>query len=286
MTAEPISLACATARAYDFLIVGGGSAGCVLAERLTSQLGLRVLIIDRRPPIGGNAYDHLDEHGVMVHRYGPHIFHTNSLEILDYLSQFTQWRPYEHRVLAQVDGQLLPIPINLTTINGLFGLQLDAAGDAALPCRARVARDRDQEFARRRDQPGGRRALPQVLRRLHPQAMGRDASLLDRSVTSRVPTRTDDDDRYFQDRYQCMPLHGYTRMFERMIAHEHIDFLPQADFAQVRPPGRCRSRGSARAHGVRGRHRWLGITLLAKCSAAAETVALAAADRDFAGPLP
>jgi UDP-galactopyranose mutase len=234
MTSKPISLARATVRAYDFLIVGGGFAGSVLAERLASQLGLRVLIIDRRPHIGGNAYDHLDDHGVMVHRYGPHIFHTNSRKILDYLSQFTQWRPYEHRVLAHVDGQLLPIPINLTTINSLFGLRLDTAGA--------------QRFLAERASPGieikssrdvvisqvGEELYRKFFEGYTRKQWGRDASLLDRSVTSRVPTRTDEDDRYFQDRYQCMPLHGYTRMFERMIAHEHIDFLPCADFAQVK----------------------------------------------------
>ncbi|MGK6306876.1 UDP-galactopyranose mutase [Variovorax sp. DT-64] len=234
MTSKPISLARATVRAYDFLIVGGGFAGSVLAERLASQLGLRVLIIDRRPHIGGNAYDHLDEHGVMVHRYGPHIFHTNSRKILDYLSQFTQWRPYEHRVLAHVDGQLLPIPINLTTINGLFGLRLDTAGA--------------QRFLAERASPGieikssrdvvisqvGEELYRKFFEGYTRKQWGRDASLLDRSVTSRVPTRTDDDDRYFQDRYQCMPLHGYTRMFERMIAHEQIDFLPCADFSQLK----------------------------------------------------
>ena len=109
---------------FDFLIVGAGFAGCVLAERLAEGSGKRVLVCDTRPHIGGNAYDHYDDEGLLVHKYGPHIFHTNSQPVFDYLSRFTDWRPYEHRVLASVDGQLLPIPINLDTVNRLYGLNL------------------------------------------------------------------------------------------------------------------------------------------------------------------
>src|SRR5436190_2789397 len=109
---------------FDYLIVGAGFAGRVVAERLASQAGKKVLLCDRRPHVGGNAYDHYDDAGVLVHRYGPHIFHTNAARVFEYLSQFTAWRPYEHRVLASVDGQLLPIPINRTTINRLYGLDL------------------------------------------------------------------------------------------------------------------------------------------------------------------
>src|SRR5919112_4212310 len=111
---------------YDYLIVGAGFAGSVLAERLASQAGKKVLICDRRPHIAGNAYDHYNDDGVLVHKYGPHIFHTNSLEVFEYLSQFTKWRDYQHRVLASVDGTLVPFPINLDTINALYGLNLTA----------------------------------------------------------------------------------------------------------------------------------------------------------------
>ena len=111
---------------FDWLIVGAGFAGSVLAERLASQRNERVLLIDRRPHIGGNAYDRYDDAGVLMHQYGPHIFHTNSEAVFEYLSQFTRWRPYEHRVLAEVDGALLPIPINLDTVNRLYGLSLDS----------------------------------------------------------------------------------------------------------------------------------------------------------------
>src|SRR5262245_58490730 len=107
---------------FDWLVVGAGFAGSVLAERLANDADQKVLVIDRRMHIGGNAYDHYNDDGILVHRYGPHIFHTNSTAIIQYLSQFTRWRPYQHRVLASVDGQLVPLPINLDTINRLYGL--------------------------------------------------------------------------------------------------------------------------------------------------------------------
>ena len=109
---------------FDWLIVGAGFAGSVLAERLASQRGETVLIVDRRNHVGGNAFDFYDDAGILVHRYGPHIFHTNSQQIVNYLSNFTPWRPYEHRVLSRVDGKLLPIPINLDTINWLYDLDI------------------------------------------------------------------------------------------------------------------------------------------------------------------
>src|SRR5919199_5064453 len=111
---------------FDYLVVGAGFAGATIAERLAADAGKKVLICDRRPHIGGNAYDLYDDHGILVHKYGPHIFHTNSKDVFDYLSRFTAWRPYQHRVKACVDGMLLPIPINLDTINQLYGLSLTA----------------------------------------------------------------------------------------------------------------------------------------------------------------
>src|SRR5690606_41989940 len=116
---------------FDCLIVGAGFAGSVLAERLAADSNQRALLIDRRPHVGGNAFDHYNDDGILVHRYGPHVFHTNAPHVAAYLSRFTQWRPYEHRVLAQVDGMLVPIPINRTTINRLYGLDLVPAEAAA-----------------------------------------------------------------------------------------------------------------------------------------------------------
>ncbi|WP_458129781.1 UDP-galactopyranose mutase [Pseudomonas sp. Z2-11] len=219
---------------YDYLIVGAGFAGSVLAERLAEGLGKRVLLVDRRDHIGGNAYDHLDEAGVLVHRYGPHIFHTNAQRIVDYLSRFTEWRPYEHRVLAQVDEHRVPIPINLTTLNTLFGLSMDEAqAEAFLAQRAEpVESIRTSEDVVINQI--GRELYEKFFRGYTRKQWGLDPSQLDKSVTSRVPTRTNTDDRYFTDEFQMMPLHGYTRMFERMLAHPNIDILLATDFKEVR----------------------------------------------------
>ncbi|WP_434652745.1 UDP-galactopyranose mutase [Pseudomonas sp. R3-56] len=219
---------------YDYLIVGAGFAGSVLAERLAEGLGKRVLLVDRRDHIGGNAYDHLDEAGVLVHRYGPHIFHTNAQRIVDYLSRFTEWRPYEHRVLAQVDEHRVPIPINLTTLNRLFGLSMDEAqAEAFLAQRAEpVESIRTSEDVVINQI--GRELYEKFFRGYTRKQWGLDPSQLDKSVTSRVPTRTNTDDRYFTDEFQMMPLHGYTRMFERMLAHPNIDILLATDFKEVR----------------------------------------------------
>jgi UDP-galactopyranose mutase len=218
---------------FDYLIVGAGFAGSVLAERLAAGSGKKVLICDRRPHVGGNAYDHYNDAGVLVHKYGPHIFHTNSREVFEYLSRFTEWRPYEHRVQAHVDGQHVPIPINLDTINKLYGLSLTSF--------------EVEEFFRKVAEPVesvrtsedvvvskvGRELYEKFFRNYTRKQWGLDPSELDASVTSRVPTRTNRDDRYFTDTYQAMPLHGYTRMFERMLDHPNIKIMLNTDYREI-----------------------------------------------------
>jgi len=207
---------------FDHLIVGAGFAGCVLAERLATQLGRRVLLCDKRPHIGGNAYDHYDAHGILVHKYGPHIFHTDSPKIFRYLSLFTAWRPYEHRVLASVDGKLLPFPINVDTVNGLYGL--DMCAEELAGYFARVA----EPFAHARTSEEavvgkiGRDLYEKFFRNYTRKQWGLDPSQLDASVAARVPARANHDDRYFTDEFQAMPLHGYTRLFENMLDHPNI----------------------------------------------------------------
>ncbi|WP_144434774.1 UDP-galactopyranose mutase, partial [Pseudomonas syringae] len=219
---------------YDYLIVGAGFAGSVVAERLAQGLGRNVLLIDRRPHIAGNAYDHPDAAGVLVHRYGPHIFHTNAQRIVDYLSRFTEWRPYEHRVLAKVDGQLVPIPINLTTLNKLYGLSMTSEqAEVFLAERAEpVATIRTSEDVVVNQI--GRTLYEKFFRGYTRKQWGLDPSSLDKSVTSRIPTRTNEDDRYFIDTFQMMPRDGYTRMFEQMLDHPRIDLLLDTDFKAVR----------------------------------------------------
>lgn len=219
---------------YDWLIVGAGFAGSVLAERLARGRGDKVLLIDRRPHVGGNAYDCYNDAGVLIHQYGPHIFHTNSKQIFDYLSRFTAWRPYEHRVLADVDGMLLPIPINLDTVNRLYGLQLTSEqlerwfAARAEPV-AEIRTSEDVVVSR-----VGRELYERFFRGYTRKQWGVDPAELDKSVTARVPTRTSRDDRYFEDAFQSMPANGYTKMFERMLDHPNIEIMLSAEFAQVR----------------------------------------------------
>lgn len=221
--------------AYDYLIVGCGYAGSVLAERLASQHGARILMIDKRDHIGGNAYDERDEAGILIHRYGPHIFHTNSDEVFNYLSRFTQWRPYEHRVLATVRDRLVPIPINRTTLNRLFdaGLKTDEDAAAFLAARAEpvdeVRTSEDVVIS-----AVGRELYELFFRGYTRKQWGLDPSELDKSVTARIPTRTNTDDRYFTDKHQAMPAEGYTAMFQRMLDHPLIDISLGTDFRDVR----------------------------------------------------
>jgi UDP-galactopyranose mutase len=220
---------------YDYLIVGAGFAGSVLAERLASQHGARVLLIDRRPHVGGNAYDEPNEAGILYHKYGPHIFHTNSDQVWDYLSRFTEWRPYEHRVRAVVRDKLVPIPINRTTLNELFDLDLETDEEAAdyLASRAEPVED----IKTSEDvviNAVGRELYELFFQGYTRKQWGLDPSQLDKQVTSRIPTRTNTDDRYFSDTHQAMPLHGYTRMFENMLDHPLIEVRTGVDFRDVR----------------------------------------------------
>lgn len=225
---------------YDWLIVGAGFAGSVLAERIASVRRERVMLIDRRPHVGGNAYDHRDAAGVLIHKYGPHIFHTNAKSVFDHLSRFTRWRPYEHRVLARVRSprtgaeMLVPMPINLDTINSLYGLSLsESEVEAWMASRA----EQVPEIRTSEDvvvSKVGRELYELFFQGYTRKQWALDPSELDKSVTARVPTRTNRDDRYFTDSFQAMPLEGYTRMFERMVTHPNITLRLGVDYRQVR----------------------------------------------------
>ena len=219
---------------YDYLIVGAGFAGCVLAERLASQLGKKVLMIDRRSHIGGNAYDSIDENGIRIHHYGPHLFHTNDDSIIKYLSQFTSWYQYEHRVLASVNGSLVPMPVNRTTVNTLFGLNFTTDDEV----RAFYEREKESiSFIRNSEDvvvsKVGRRLYNLLYKGYTTKHWGVEPSHLAPSVCGRLPIRTNTNDRYFDDRFQMMPAHGYTEMFNNMTIHPLISVEINTDFKDI-----------------------------------------------------
>ena len=218
---------------YDYFVVGAGLAGAVLAERLAHGMGKRVLLIDKRDHVGGNTFDYHDAAGILVHKYGPHIFHTNSNEVVQYLSKFTEWRDYEHRVLASVNGQLLPIPINLDTINRMYGLTLDAAGMQAFlagRCETPASIRTSEDIVVSRV---GRELYETFFRNYTRKQWGLDPSELDASVAGRIPVRFDRDDRYFTDTFQAMPRDGFTRMFERMLDSKNITVKTGVNYAEM-----------------------------------------------------
>jgi UDP-galactopyranose mutase len=218
---------------FDYLVVGAGLAGATLAERLASQSGKKILLVDKRNHIGGNTYDYFDNEGILVHKYGPHIFHTNSKEVFDYLGQFTAWRPYEHRVLASVDGMHVPIPINLNTLNQLYNLHLNSSEvDSFLASKA----EKKKQILTSEDvvvNRVGKELYEKFFKGYTKKQWDLDPSELDASVTARIPVRNNRDDRYFTDTFQAMPLHGYTKMFETMLHHPNIKVMLNTDYKEI-----------------------------------------------------
>lgn len=218
---------------FDYLVVGSGLAGSVLAERLASD-GKKILIVERRDHFGGNCYDEYNEDGVLIHRYGSHLYHTSSKEIFDYTSKFTEWLPYEHTVLASVDGMLLPLPINLDTVNQLYGLNLTSFeleeffASKAESCEI-VKTSEDVIVSKI-----GRDLYEKFFKSYTKLQWNLDPSQLDSSVTARVPTRTTRDNRYFTDSYQAQPKHGYTAMFRKMLSNENIKIMLNTSFEDVK----------------------------------------------------
>jgi UDP-galactopyranose mutase len=218
---------------FDYMIVGAGFAGAVVASQMARTFNKKVLLIDRRDHVGGNAYDHHNEAGILVHKYGPHLFHTNSKDVFDYLSKFTEWRDYQHRVLASVDGKLVPIPINLDTVNILHGLslgvdELEGYLNRIAEKPAAIRTSEDVVVSR-----VGRDLYEKMFRGYTRKQWGLDPSQLDASVTARIPVRISRDDRYFSDTYQAMPLHGFTRLFENMLDHPNITVILETDYRDV-----------------------------------------------------
>ena len=221
----------------DWLIVGAGFTGLVLAERIASQLDKTVLVVEQRDHIGGNAYDHYDDNGILVHRYGPHLFHTNSEKVWRYLSQFTQWHPYEHRVLAQVDGKKVPVPFNLNSLYAVF-----APGHASkleeLLRKHYGFGSKVPILKLRRETSGDLHSLAEYIYEkifygYNLKQWGLTPEELGPGVTGRVPVNVSRDNRYFQDRFQAIPKHGYTRMLQRMANHPNIEILSNTAYREI-----------------------------------------------------
>ena len=211
---------------YDCLVIGTGFAGAVAARELAERGGKRVLVLERRDHIGGNAYDCIDSAGVLIHQYGPHIFHTSDRRVYEYLSRFTQWRPYQHRVVANVYGVEMPVPFNLTSLMLAFGLEkaeileqklLEAYGPERKVTILELRRNPDPDIAALADY-----VYEHVFLYYTMKQWGQKPEEIDPNTTARVPVFLSRDDRYFQDPYQGMPLEGYTALFQRLLDHPNI----------------------------------------------------------------
>ena len=211
------------------LVVGAGFAGSTVARQLADH-GHEVVVMEKRDHIGGNAYDEHDAHGVLVHRYGPHIFHTNSERIFGYLGRFTSWRGYQHRVLSWVDGSLYPFPVNRTTLNLLYNLEMDEAEAAEFLSRIRVPIERIKTSKDAVLASVGTDLYEKFYLNYTRKQWGLEPDELKAAVAARIPVRTNSDDRYFTDRYQAMPAEGYTQLFKNLLDHPNIHLTLSEEF--------------------------------------------------------
>lgn len=218
---------------YKYVIVGAGLAGLTMAEKIANELNERVLIIEKRNHIGGNCFDYYNEDGILIHKYGPHIFHTNSKEVWDYLSRFTKWYQYQHRVLSYIDGQLIPMPITTETINKLYNLNLsnfeveEFLNKQATPL-DEIKNSEDVVLSK-----AGKDIYEKFFKNYTKKQWDVFPDELDKSVISRIPVRYNRDTRYFTNRYQAMPLHGYTKMCENMINNPNIHVLLNVNYKDI-----------------------------------------------------
>lgn len=222
---------------YDYIVVGSGFAGATAANILAAQLGKKVLILEKRSHIGGNCYDQLDEHGILIHKYGPHIFHTNDKKVYSYLSEFTSWTDYSHEVLAFVDGRYIPIPFNLNTLHDVFPEREERLREKLISAYGYGTRVPILELLTHADEDI--RAVAEyvyqnIFLKYTMKQWGQKPEEIDPSVTGRVPILLMEDNRYFQDAYQGMPTEGYTKMFERMLlSQKNIDLYLNTDCKNV-----------------------------------------------------
>ena len=218
---------------YKYLIVGAGLAGCTVAERIATQLHENVLIIEKRDHIAGNVYDEYDDAGILIQKYGPHTFHTNDKEVFDFVCQYCSWHEYQHRVLSYVDGQFVPMPISLETINQLYNLSLS---EFEMEEFIESRREKIEEIRTSEDvvlSQAGKDIYEKFFKNYTIKQWGVDPSQLDQSVIKRIPFRKNRDTRYFTDKYQGNPQGGFTKMCRKMLDHPEIHVLLNTDYKDV-----------------------------------------------------
>ena len=221
-------------KVYDIVIIGAGISGSVLAERY-AQTGKKVLIIEKRNHIGGNCYDFIDENNILVSKYGAHLFHTNDEDVWQYVNRFAQWYPWEHKVIADVDGKLVPIPVNITTVNKLFDRDIQTEEEMQQwlennrPDIKNPANGKDAALSK-----VGPVLYEKMFRHYTKKQWDKFPEELDASVLNRIPVRTNKDDRYFTDKYQALPIGGYTKLFEKMLNHPNIHVMLNTDYFEIK----------------------------------------------------
>jgi UDP-galactopyranose mutase len=216
---------------YDVLVVGAGLSGAVVAERLARLKGMKVLVIDKRRHIGGNCYDYIDENGILMNKYGAHLFHTNDEDVWKYVNEFSEWRRWDHRVLGSVDGKMVNIPVNINTVNALCGTNIINESEMDLWLKKIQIKYKEitnsEEVAKSRV---GEELYSKILRDYTFKQWHKYPEELNASVLARIPVRNNFDDRYFDDRYQALPIKGYTKFIENILSHPSITLLSGTDY--------------------------------------------------------
>lgn len=216
---------------HKIVVIGAGISGCTIAERYANQLGKRVLVIEKRAHIGGNCYDYTDSSDILVPKYGPHFFHTSDNGVWRYINKFSKWKNYEHKVLASVKGLLVPVPVNINTVNILYGEKLTSEDDMKKWLWQNTERTKDPQNSE--DvclQRVGRKLYEDLFKNYTKKQWDLYPSELSPEVLSRIPVRLNYDDRYFTDAHQAMPRHSYTKLFENMLQNKNIEVRLNSDY--------------------------------------------------------